>query len=80
MILLSLFWRRFNFAGAAAGICAGAAVDVLWLLLLPWTGIYELLPGFAAGLAAGIVVSLLTPAPFGEVTALFDRAIAAKDD
>ena len=79
-VLLSLFWRRFNFAGAAAGICAGAAVDVLWLLLLPWTGIYELLPGFAAGLAAGIVVSLLTPAPSGDVTALFDRAIAAKDD
>ncbi|MBQ4101046.1 MAG: sodium/proline symporter, partial [Oscillospiraceae bacterium] len=34
VIMLSLFWRRFNFAGAVAGIVTGAAVDILWLVFL----------------------------------------------
>ena len=29
-IMLSLFWKRFNFTGAVAGIITGAAVDILW--------------------------------------------------
>ena len=73
-ILLSLFWKRFNFAGAVAGIAVGAGVDILWFTFLSGTGIYELLPGFVCGLAAGVAVSLLTPEPSAEVQALFDRA------
>ena len=34
VILLSLFWRRFTFGGAVAGIVVGALVDVLWLVFL----------------------------------------------
>ena len=33
-ILLSLFWKRFNFKGAIAGIAAGALGDVLWFAFL----------------------------------------------
>ena len=72
VILLSLFWRRLNFSGAVAGILAGAAVDILWLVLLKDVGIYEIIPGFIAGLAIAVVVSLCTKAPSSEVTALFD--------
>lgn len=74
VILLSLFWKRLTFAGTAAGILAGAAVDILWLSCLSSTGIYEIVPGFAAGLAAAVVVSLCGKKPGGDVEALFDRA------
>lgn len=73
-ILLSLFWKRLTFAGTAAGIIAGAAVDILWLAFLSSTGIYEIVPGFAAGLAAAVVVSLCGKKPEQDVEALFDRA------
>lgn len=73
-ILLSLFWKRLTFAGAAAGIVAGAAVDILWLIFLSSTGIYEIVPGFAAGLVAAVVVSLCGKKPGEDVEALFDRA------
>ena len=73
-ILLSLFWKRLTFAGTAAGIVAGAAVDILWLICLSSTGIYEIVPGFAAGLVAAVVVSLCGKKPGEDVEALFDRA------
>lgn len=73
-ILLSLFWKRLTFAGTAAGIVAGAAVDILWLIFLSSTGIYEIVPGFAAGLVAAVVVSLCGKKPGEDVEALFDRA------
>ncbi|MBQ6123580.1 MAG: sodium/proline symporter, partial [Clostridia bacterium] len=79
-ILLSLFWRRLNFGGAVAGILVGAVVDILWLALLKGTGLYEIIPGFVAGLLAAIVVSLVTPAPDAKVEALFDRATKALDE
>ncbi|MDD6347263.1 MAG: sodium/proline symporter [Lachnospiraceae bacterium] len=80
VVLLSLFWRRFNYAGACAGVVAGAAVDVLWLFLLSGTGVYELVPGFIAGGIAAVIVTVMTPAPDKKVTAIFDRATAADFD
>ena len=74
-IMLSLFWRKLSFAGATAGIVAGAAVDILWLALLGSTGIYEIIPGFAAGLIVAVLVSKLSGEPSAEVEALFDRAM-----
>ena len=79
VILLSLFWKRLNFEGALAGIIAGAAVDALWLIFLSGTGIYEIIPGFIAGLAAAVIVSLATKAPSKEVEELFDKAVGHKD-
>ncbi len=73
-ILLSLFWKRFNFAGAVAGISVGAVADILWLVCLKSTGIYEIVPGFILSLIAAVVVSLLTKKPDADVEALFDKA------
>ena len=74
VILLSLFWKRFTFSGAVAGIAVGALVDILWLALCSGTGLYEIIPGFAAGLIAAVVVSLCSPAPSKEVEELFEQA------
>ncbi|MBQ8683750.1 MAG: sodium/proline symporter [Clostridia bacterium] len=79
VILLSLFWRRFNFQGAVAGILTGAAVDILWLAFLSGTGLYEIIPGFAAGLIVSVAVTLLTPAPEAEVTAIFDKVASGAE-
>lgn len=78
-ILLSLFWKRFNFAGAIVGILVGAVVDIAWLSFLSSTGIYEILPGFIASLVAAVVVTLLTKKPTKEVEELFDKAVAYTD-
>jgi len=88
VVILSLFWRRFNYNGAVASIIAGFAVSVLWMVLfnleyysfkslIANTGIYEIVPGFIAGIVAGIIVSLTTKAPEKEVVELFD---AVKND
>ena len=78
-IMLSLFWKRFNFAGAVAGIVVGAATDILWLAFLSGTGVYEIVPGTIAGLLAAVVVALCTKAPGKDVEALFDKAVAYTD-
>ncbi len=79
-IVLSLFWKRFNYPGAVAGIITGGVVDILWLTFLTApTGLYELLPGFVAGLIVAIVVTKATPAPSKEIEELFDEALAYED-
>ena len=76
VVILSLFWKRFNYQGALAGVIAGAVVDVVWLFagLSASTGIYELIPGFIAGLVFAVVVTLLTKKPDGIVKAIFETA------
>lgn len=75
VILLSLFWKRFTYSGAVAGICAGFAVDAVWYAFLSkTTGLYEIIPGFLAGLLAAVIVSLCSKAPSKEVTELFEHA------
>ncbi len=79
-IILSLFWRRFTYKGAVAGVTAGAVVDVLWLAFMSGTGIYEIIPGFIAGFVAAVAVTLLDKTPDKEVEAIFDRATAEDFD
>ena len=74
-ILLSLFWKRFTFEGAVAGILAGAIVDIAWLVFMSSFGLYEIIPGFIVGGLAAVAVSKCTKAPSAEVEALFDRAV-----
>jgi sodium/proline symporter len=79
VVILSLFWRRFTYKGAVAGVVCGALVDLGWLLFLKSTGVYEIVPGFIAGLIAAVVVSLATKAPGKAVEELFDKAVASTD-
>ncbi len=78
VVILSLFWKRITYKGAIAGVVTGAVVDVAWLMFLSSsTGIYELLPGFVAGLIACVVATLIDKAPSKEVTDIYDAAVAA---
>ena len=73
VVLCSLFWKRANRQGALAGIIVGGVVDLVWAQLSGGIfDLYEIVPGFVFGLAAIVVVSLLTPAPDAQVTAEFD--------
>ena len=75
VILLSLFWKRFTYSGAVAGIIAGSIVDILWLMYLSGpTGIYEIIPGFIVCAVFAVVVSLLDKKPSQEVYAIFEKA------
>ncbi len=89
-IILSLFWKRFNFKGAIAGIAVGAVADIAWMLMLTTTGetyntmlfntgIYELAPGFVCGMLAAVITTLITKAPSEEVEKLFDDAVKYAD-
>lgn len=74
VIILSLFWKRFTYSGAIAGIVVGSIVDIVWLVYLASTGIYEIIPGFIASLVAAVVVTLIDKAPSAEVQAIYATA------
>jgi Na+/proline symporter len=67
VILCSLFWKRTTRAGAIAGMVSGFVGAVGWVLFFKsrFYDLYEMIPGFALGFAATIVVSLLTQPPDG---------------
>ena len=73
VIILALYWKRFTYKGAVAGIIVGFLVDALWYAFLAKTGIYEIIPGFIAGMIAAVIVSLLDKAPSAEVVSLFEK-------
>lgn len=74
VVILSLFWKRINAAGAMAGMLTGALVVVFWNRIVPDSGIYEMIPGFILATLAIIVVSLITPEPKAEIVETFDNA------
>ena len=81
VIILSLFWRRFTYKGALAGVIAGAVTDILWLIFLSGpTGLYEIIPGFAISFIAAVVATLLDKEPSKEITDIFDAATAPIED
>ena len=79
VILLSLFWKRFTYKGAIAGIVAGAVVDILWLVYLASTGIYEIIHGFIVCTIVAVIVSLIDKKPSAEVEAIFETATKNND-
>ena len=78
VIMLSLYWKRLNFAGALAGITAGALGDIGWLVFFKSTGVYEIIPGVLLGLLAAILVSLVTKAPSQEVLEMYHQGKKAQ--
>ena len=80
LVILALFWRRTNLAGAISGMVVGAVTCFVWKFVLsdyaatyPIFGLYELAPGFLLSFAVTVLVSLLTSRPPDEVLADFDR-------
>ncbi|TWT19374.1 sodium/proline symporter PutP [Luteimonas marina] len=61
VVVLSLLWKRMTRDGAIAGMLAGALTVLLWKQT--GSALYEIVPGFAAGMLAIVVVSLLGKAP-----------------
>ena len=86
IVLMSLFWRRTNFAGAVAGIVSGGLTVIIWdyiplvagQTLGSYTGLYSLAVGFAVSLIMIIVFSLATKEPSKEITDVFDK-VAGKN-
>lgn len=80
IVLLSLFWKRTNLAGAFAGIVSGGLTVIIWdyiplaggQTLGAATGLYSLLIGFAVSVLLIVVVSLATKAPSEEMLKEFD--------
>ena len=86
VVLLALFWKRSNLAGAIAGMATGALTIIVWCYLpiiggqtpADATQLYALVPGFFLALIVNIVVSLITKAPSKEITDEFDSVKTAK--
>ncbi len=80
VVLLALFWKRSNAAGAMAGMISGAATVILWdyiplvngATLGTATGLYSLAVGFPVALVLMVIVSLCTKKPSIEITREFD--------
>lgn len=86
IVLMSLFWKRTNFAGAVAGIISGGATVLIWDYLpivggqtpSAATGIYSLLVGFFLSLVLIVIVSLCTKAPSEEMIQEFEDVAAGR--
>ena len=80
VVLLALFWKRSNLAGAISGMTVGALTVIVWdyLPLMggetigTTTGLYSLVPGFFLALIIIVIISLVTKAPSKEITDEFD--------
>ncbi len=76
----ALFWKRTTLPGAIAGMAAGGVTVFLWKYLVKPIGgvfsVYELLPAFIIGIAAIVIVSLLTKAPSKDILDEFEIAKA----
>lgn len=80
VVLLALFWKRSNLAGAVSGMAVGALTVIVWDYLpiinggtiYAATGLYSLIVGFALGLVVNVVVSLVTKKPSKEIVKEFE--------
>ena len=81
VIILSLYWKRFTYKGAVAGIVTGAATVLIWSEFLEEiTSLYSLIPAFGLAFAAAVIVSLVDKAPSKEVEAVFEKALDSSID
>lgn len=84
VVLLALFWKRSNAAGAMAGMISGALTVIVWDYI-PMistadglstignaTGLYSLAIGFPAALVIMVIVSLITKKPNDEIVKEFE--------
>lgn len=80
VVLLALFWKRTTKAGALAGMVTGFVLSIVWnQFFAASTGLYEMVPAFAAGLIVCIIVSLAGKEPEQEIQDEFDKAAASEE-
>ncbi len=81
-LVLGVWWKRANAAGAIAGMLGGLIVGSWYLymvyngLMTPWMGLDHLrfgLIGMPVSLVLTVVVTLLTPAPSKEIQDMVDE-------
>lgn len=72
-LILSLYWKRMNKAGALAGIITGGVTVVVWKQLSGgWFDVYEIIPGVLFAFVAIIIASLVTAPPSASILQRFD--------
>jgi sodium/proline symporter len=86
LVLFSLYWKRINIPGAAAGIISGGLTVIIWeyAVCIPYegiwttlsqaTGIYSLAPGFIISAIFIPVISIITKEPPQSVVDKFEQA------
>jgi cation/acetate symporter len=88
-LVLGVWWKRANKAGAVAGMLVGLAVGtwylymVKWGGMVPWWGMDDVrfgIVGATASLVAIVVVTLLTPAPDEATQRMVDEVRIPKGD
>ncbi len=88
-LVLGVWWKRANRAGAIAGMGVGLAVGSWYLYMVrfagmePWIGLDHLrfgIVGASASLVAMVVVTLLTPAPDAETQKMVDEVRIPKGE
>ena len=72
VLLFALFWRRFNYVGAVAGVTTGALGTVLFHNHPPIQGIYELMPAFALSVLVIWLTGYCTSSDH-DATMVFDK-------
>lgn len=79
VIILSLYWRKYTWQGAAAGMAVGAITVAIWGNLpdnVPmFFQVYEILPGFVLNLLVSWLISLATYKPNQEIDEEFNLAV-----
>lgn len=91
VVLLALFWKRSNGAGALASMISGALTVIVWdyipMISTPdglvtigsSTGLYSLAVGFPVALVVMVIVSLITKKPDAEIIAEFESVNSAAE-
>lgn len=76
LILLALYWRRFNFWGALASMLSGTVIASIWGYFSGGPGgimdIQPATPGFVFAIPIAVAVTLLTAEPSERITETFD--------
>ena len=73
VVIMSLYSRKTSSASAIAGMLAGSIVMLVWYFTGLSVYMYEILPGFVAGLVVMIIVNQIAPQKDAVILAEYDE-------
>lgn len=80
-IVLSLYWKKFTYHGAIAGMITGGVVVILWIAFSGFgTSLYELIPGFILSFIACVVGSKLDTQNVKQGQEAYEEAMAFSEE